>query len=492
MTVTPSWHSFTMGMDEPREASAEQAALHTCRSAKVPVTLSGHDYRRAHDACHSAAGLWNQAVDWVHAEWRGGRSPGKYDIRKLLTTMSASERPLHAHSTEAIAYDLHEAIKTSRTNRKNGMKVRAPWRKKNYRPLSFSKGYGWRISNDRLNLSLGRRRPRIALPIPVVVDSGSGEVVAVEAWGEIQLCWDIDAREWSLHIPYETTRETSTGNAVTAVDEGIINSMALATWADARTIDVTVINGREARAIKRLRNKSVGALQHKISRAKNGSKHHRRLVAAKKKVKAKAERRLVDFDHQVAYKAADHVIVHDSGRLVYGDVREIEQKTKKRRSAGRHQRQILSQWSRGRQEHYVDEITGLEGEHLDEAGSTKTCPACGARNRPAGRDYRCKNPDCGFACHRDAVGAINILQKAIHGTYVPIGPDTTIRVTYLRAVERWSFDQRNAHRKVQCRKARALSSAQNRASSGEIPSSEQRQAQSSTSPSGPDQLVAVA
>ena len=134
----------------------------------------------------------------------------------------------------------------------------------------------------------------------------------------------------------------------------------------------------------------------------------------------------------------------------------------------------------------------MEGEHLDESGSTKTCPACKTRNRPTGRDYRCKNPDCGFACHRDAVGAINILQKAIHGAYVPIGPDTTIRVTYLRAVERWSKDQRNAHQKVQRRKARALSSAQNRASSGEIPACEQRKAQSSTSPSGPDQLVAVA
>ena len=183
--------------------------------------------------------------------------------------------------------------------------------------------------------------------------------------------------------------------------------------------------------------------------------------------------------------------------LVYEDVRGIEQRTKQRRSANRHLRQNLSQWSRGRQEQYVDEKTGIEGEHLDESGSTKTCPACGARNRPNGRYYRCTNQDCGFVCHRDAVGAINTLQKAIHGSYVPIGSDVKIRVTYLRAVKRWSPDQSKAHHMVQCRRAnhvaaRALSSAQNRALVGEISSSKQKQAQSSTSSPELDQLVTVA
>ena len=316
--------------------------------------------------------------------------------------------------------------------------------------------------------------------------------------GEIQLCWDVDKRKWSLHVPYNTKRQQSSGESVTGVDEGIINPMTLATWVDEHNIDVTIINGKEGRAIKRLRNKSVASIQQKLSRTKNGSRHHRRLVAAKKKIQAKANYRLKDFDHQVAHKAANHVIAHNSGRLVYGDVRGIEQRTNQRRSANRHQRQNLSQWSRGRQERYIDEKTGIEGEHLDESGSTKTCPACGARNRPTGRYYRCANPNCGFVCHRDAVGAINILQKAIHGSYVPIGSDVKIRVTYLRAVKRWSKDQREVYRKVQCRKARALSSAQNRALVGEISSSKQKQAQSSTSSpelgSSPelDQLVTVA
>ena len=122
----------------------------------------------------------------------------------------------------------------------------------------------------------------------------------------LTLCWDRDKRHFSLHIPYETLREVSVGDAFSAIDEGIINSMGLATWVDDKTIDVTIINGREARAIKRQRNKAVGQLQHKISRCKNGSKKHKRLVAARKKINSKAKLSLRDVTIQgVAIKTTE-------------------------------------------------------------------------------------------------------------------------------------------------------------------------------------------
>jgi putative transposase len=200
----------------------------------------------------------------------------------------------------------------------------------------------------------------------------------------MQLCWDQDHRLFSLHIPCQTVRESSHGDAITAIDEGIINSMALATWVDDKTIDVTIINGREARAIKRQRNKAVGQLHCKIGRCKNGSRQHRRLVMAKKKINSKAKLSLREFDHQVSRKAANHVINHHTGRLLVGDVRGIEKHTKAERRMQRHGRQQLSQWSRGRQERYLKDKTGLDLDLLNESGSTKTCPACLTRNRPSG------------------------------------------------------------------------------------------------------------
>ena len=459
------------------------------RTAIVGVNLKGADYRRTHEAAHLAAGLWNQSVQWVRDEWKAGRKPGKYDIQKFLTALPNAERPLHAHTTELIAHDLWDAIQVSRALRKQSIKTRAPWRHKNYRPLVFSKGFGWRMTSEgKLNLSMGRGRPGIRLALPKVLDAATGLPVSPASWGEIQLCWDQDARQWSLHIPYETARNALAGESLVAIDEGIINPMALATWTDQRTIEVTIINGMEGRAIKRLRNKGISSIQKKLSKTKNGSKRHRRLVTAKKRIKAKAKRQLRDFDHQVTRRAADFAIDHMAGRIVAGDVRGIEQKTKRR--ADKHLRQQLSQWSRGTQERYLRDKTGLEVEHINESGSTQNCPQCSTSNRPFGREYRCQG--CGFTCHRDAVGSVNILQKALHGAYVPIGPDVEIRVTYLRAVERWSESQRQAHRQVQRRQARAWSSAPNRASSRETVASKHILTNPSTSISMLSPRAAVA
>ena len=120
-----------------------------------------------------------------------------------------------------------------RENKKAGRKARAPWREKKYRPLSFTKDFGWRITPEgQLALSLGRGRDRILLPLPEVV-SRDGVPVGPGRWGEIRLCWSITARRWTLHICYGTPSRAlpapvEGGPSVTvAIDEGIINPMAL-------------------------------------------------------------------------------------------------------------------------------------------------------------------------------------------------------------------------------------------------------------------------
>ena len=119
-----------------------------------------------------------------------------------------------------------------------------------------------------------------------------------------------------------------------------------------------------------------------------------------------------------------------------GDVRGIEQGTRQAqaRRTPRGQRRRLSQWSRGRQEDYLEHKTGLPVEHMAEDYSSQTCPACLTRNRPSGRNYRCAG--CSFTLPRDAVGALNIGQRAKHGAYTRIDGDKPIRLTYLQAVPR--------------------------------------------------------
>ncbi|MFJ8028329.1 zinc ribbon domain-containing protein [Streptomyces sp. NPDC096311] len=298
----------------------------------------------------------------------------------------------------------------------------------------------------------------------------NGQSVPPKDWGEIRLCWDRNARSWFLHISYAAPAEVLPGPAegrptvTVAIDEGIINPMTLAAKMpdDSNSMKVLVLNGRQGRSAKRYRNKVVARLTSRMSRCKNGSRKHRRLMAAKKKVEAKTERRLHDFDHQVSAKAEKFTReVHEtwtehhrekSGtdtvvgvRLVAGDVRGIEKNTNKKRRASRSTRQQLSQWSRGRQENYLQYKTGLKLEHINEAHSSQTCPKCSTRTKVRGREYVCKHKSCGFRCHRDAVGGVNIQTLADNdGTFVP-DPDLQVEVTYRRSQAGWSPLQRSLH-----------------------------------------------
>ena len=334
---------------------------------------------------------------------------------------------------QAITDDLLDTVKTYRANKHEGRKAKAPWREKQYRPLSFTAGYGWRVIDRHLNLSLGRGRTSIRVPLPVVSNTISGEVVTPDLWGEIRLCWDRDARQWTLHVAYQTSvlPVLDPVNRL-AVDEGIINPMTAAVVAP-DGFEVTIINGRSARAVKHRRNTAVAALRTTMARCTKGSRQWRRYNAALKRASACAKSSLRNIDHQVSRKVADLAITHDTGTVVVGDVRGIEQSTRKaeKRRFGKDQRRRLSQWSRGRQERYLTEKTGVKLTYLDEAYSSKTCPACLTRNRPTGRHYQCHG--CGFTCHRDAVGAINILMPSTHGAYTRIDPNAVIRVIYLRA-----------------------------------------------------------
>ena len=417
------------------------------RTQIVGVRLRGCDYQRAHEAAHANAAIWNNAVAWVRETWAEGHEPSVFDIKKYILTLHPHERPVHTHTAQEVAFDLADAISTYRANRAQHRRARAPWRHKSYRPLSFTRNYGWRITpTGRLALSLGHRRAPITITPPVVTDPTTGRRVDPALWGEIRLCWDTDDRAWTLHIATPAALPPPLNPArVTAIDEGVINPMTLATRQDDGSIDITVINGREARAIKRGRAKTIGKLDRQMSRCADGSRQRRRLANAKKKAKSRARRQLRDFNHQVSRAAARHIQTHDTGTIYVGDVRGIEQRTRQRqrRTTNRSQRQQLSQWERGTHEDHLAYKTGVTLTHINESYSSQTCPACLTRNRPTGRNYQCRT--CGFTCHRDAAGAINILMRAHHGNYTRIDPDTPIGVTYLRAVPRWSPHQREQH-----------------------------------------------
>ncbi|MER5224247.1 transposase [Streptomyces flaveus] len=482
------------------EEGADGARLRVL-TAVVPVWLNRAAHERAHEACHASALLWNRTVSWVREEWAAGRSPGREDIRRYVTSLPGEVRPLHAHTAQAVAYDLADAIALARTNKAQGIRgVKFPWREKSYRPLVFTANFGWKVKDHaRLVLSLGKSRERIVLAVPEFTDR-FGLLVTPDRWGEMKLCWNSASRAWALHISYRSIDDSlpsvvrpaagercgGAARTVTiAVDEGIINPMTLTTVAPDGGYTALVLNGRSARAVKQARNKGMAQLQSKMARCRVGSRRHRKLAEARKKLTAKTDHRLRDFNHQVTAKAnrfiREQVAAHEQAapedvqvvvRLVVGDVRGIERNTEKRRRASRSTRQQLSQWERAVQERQLAYKTGLPIQHISEANSSQTCPYCLGRRKVRGRTYVCMNKDCALVLHRDAVGGVNIHTLAVNdGTFVPVSPGTEIRVKYLRAQPGWSLSQRERHGFHQRAQARAgverrreaRSSARNRA-----------------------------
>jgi len=50
---------------------------------------------------------------------------------------------------------------------------------------------------------------------------------------------------------------------------------------------------------------------------------------------------------------------------------------------------------------------------VEPAYTSQTCPVCGARNKADDRAYPCRS--CGYSCHRDLIGARNILKSGLSG-----------------------------------------------------------------------------
>ena len=212
------------------------------------------------------------------------------------------------------------------------------------------------------------------------------------------------------------------------------------------------ISGRQLRSVKRNRNRRVAQLQRLQSRCKcakpsrasgKDSRRWKRLQVVKSKVMAECHRRTRDLNHKITRIAVNWCTEHDISKLVIGDVTGISKNTKSKKRLNRKNRQKISQWAFYQQRKYLqykcDEI-GIETELESENGTSKTCPRCGHKHKPNGRNYNCpacslkihRKPKASVAFCRDVVGACNIRTK--HLTGVLKGKDNfkSPTVKYLR------------------------------------------------------------
>ena len=207
---------------------------------------------------------------------------------------------------------------------------------------------------------------------------------------------------FSLVYEVQIPPKRKTGKAV-AIDMGEIHPIV------SHDGEHTIIyNGRVLRAIKQYLNKFKAYIQSKMDRCKQRSNRWYRLKRIKTKILAKLNAQIKDAEHKITSRFISDCIKAKADTIVMGDIKGI----RKRAKFSKKSNQKVHQWAFARLQSmicYKAELAGLKVKFVSEAYTSQTCPRCGSRKKPTNRNYHCNH--CGFAYHRDGVGAINLYNK---------------------------------------------------------------------------------
>lgn len=359
-----------------------------------------------------AARLWNRMVK-LHFWFRKRKLP--WPTESMFEKHFKRRFNLHSQTVQALVQKFFSNIETTRTNRNNGDKTaRYPHKLKGYFSVMW-KSQAIKLDGNTVFLSMGKGRTPLRFRIPEIPD---GKIVAAElGYDELRLTLKKELLDPALQ------------NGVAAVDLGIIH---LAMVTDGQE-SIGVV-GRGLRSVIQKHNKKKSALLKLLSRCKKGSRRWKKLKRSMRtsaRHRDNAQRNLL---HHAANAVTNFCNERKVGTLVVGDIREINRGKKGKSSKRLNQENGNNPLGRLTQYlEYKSKLIGCDVKYINEAYTTKTCPVCGHRHKPAGRVYRCKN--CGNTFVRDEVGAVNILNKYLHGEIVPGKIVPTNNVKYLRPIK---------------------------------------------------------
>lgn len=362
-----------------------------------------------HEINAQSAEVWNECIHqmemyqwsrgYPHAHnhfWFGGDCEGWVDKR-----LSKSQ-PLHSQSVQAVRKLYFQSWRSYAVLKKTGgiAKPKPPNKKKKYITTRWLKSaitfVDGSLFGKRLQLSMGKKRRRLDIPLPKDFDMSKTHLIST-----IDLCYNFG--QWTLHFTYtDKIEKPESGNGIVGVDIGEIHPMATH---DGQHTDI--FHGRYIRSLYRHRNKVLSEFSQKISQCKRHSKRWWKLTRRKWKRIRKIDNQIKDALHKHTTDFVKLCEERDIGTIVLGDLTGI----RKDLNVGKRGNQKLHQWAFSKITNlitYKAKELGIKVVKIDEAYTSQTCPKCGNRKKSVDRNYICK---CGFRYHRDGVGAINILRK---------------------------------------------------------------------------------
>ncbi len=371
----------------------------------MPVKCNKSDYEYLMQCNKYSAQIWNACVK---SDKEHNKITGKYLTRSELQFMMKKSVPIIlANSINFVILKYITArdamFRSIKANHQNSKKVKLPYKEKKY----FNTGYTYQ------NIRIDKEKHLITLARPLIIVDGKQTLqprikchvkTIPDNIKEIELVYKNGLK---LAIKYieEDNKQLIQSENEAAIDLGEIHSI---TSIDNHGNGI-IITGRKIRAIKQLRNKELAKLKSKRSKCPNDSRQYKRYSKAIYNLKYSTDKKVLDCIHKTTKLYLDYCLQNNIGTVYYGDLDSVSRGTKQKEHGNKFVRQKLSQWCFGLLTSQLNNKLsryGIKFIKVKEYYTSQKCPACKKRNKPNGRNYKCK---CGYKMHRDINGAINIL-----------------------------------------------------------------------------------
>ena len=365
----------------------------------IPVKCSKEDYQYLMQCSKWAGDCWNEIVK---ADKEFIKNNGRVMNKKELQSFVKNITPLHAVGNQHVYLKYFTArdamFNSMKAGHKNSKKVKLPYKNKKYFVVGWNV-FCYSIDYKKHELRLSKKVDKNGNkqnPIVCSFKTMPKHAVEIELIYRNGLCLAVKYKEPKTNTDIKT-------NNVAAIDLGEIHSIT--------SIDnngnAIIITGRKIRGIKRLQNKEQAKLRSKRDKLTKGSRQYRKYSRAIYKLKVKTDKQILDCVHKISKLYLDYCIDNGISKVYYGDLDSCTRRHKNDMSKFTNQK--LRDWCYGllmlQLENKLSRY-GIELVKVSEAYSSQTCPHCGRRHKPTGRNYECQ---CGYKQHRDIVGAMNIL-----------------------------------------------------------------------------------
>ena len=373
----------------------------------IPVKCSDEDCKYLMQCSRWAGDCWNAIVK---ADNECYEQNNRYMTRSEIQTFVKDITPLHAVGNQHVFIKYYSArdamFRSMKAEHENSKKVKLPYKKKKYFVVGwnvFSYVIDYKNNEVRLSRKIGEDK-KIKPPVVCTFKTMPKHVVEIELVYRNGLCFAIKYKE-------PKANENIKQNNIAAIDFGEIHSI---TSIDNKG-NAVIITGRKIRSIRRFQDKEKAKLCSKRDKITKGSRQYRKYSRAIYKLSVKTDRQILDCVHKISKLYLDYCIENGISKVYYGDLDSCTRNTSDK--INNFVGQKLNDWCYGLLTLQLEnKLTryGIELVKVSEAYSSQTCPHCGHRHKPVGRNYECV---CGYKQHRDVVGAMNILnfnEKDVH------------------------------------------------------------------------------